>query len=175
MKKAFTVSIAVLFIVGAFAPSAMADDELVEFKGGIGVDPVSSITDFPFEAATDLADRNAVRGVKPGGQPWVIRKFEAEVKDDGEIEAEGKGLVLAGGEGIGTRGGVTMVFATLFCGDPSNTPSAHSSGAVTLEPDGDFEIEDTLDNLPLPDPCDNPVLLIRVAGPGRWIAAGIPD
>ncbi len=172
MKKALIGSIAVLFLVGLFAPLAMADDALVKFKGGIGVDPVSRITGFPSEAATGEADRNDVRGVKPGGQPWVISKFKANVEKDGEIKVNGKGLLLAGGEGIGTTGGLS-VFATLFCDDPSDMFTSHSSGTVTLESDGDFKIKDTLDPVP-PDPCDNPVLLIRVAGPGRWIAAGIP-
>ena len=63
---------------------------------------------------------------------------------------------------------MTQVFATLFCG--SDTP--HNSGLHPLTADGDFKIKDTL-TPPLPDPCNNPVLLIRVAA-GRWIAAGIP-
>ena len=175
MRKALIGSIAVLFIVGFFAPSVMADI-LVKFRGGIGVNPVSKVAGNPGGLATDDAVRNDVREVGPGGQPWVIRKFKANVHKDGDIKAKGKGLVLAGGEGIGTRGGVTMVAATLFCDDPANTFTSHSSGAITLEPNGDFEIEDTLDNLPLPDPCDDPVLLIRGgSSTGPWIAAGIPS
>ena len=44
---------------------AIADDSLVTFDGGIGVDPVSGI------AGTAPA-LNVVRGVLPGGFPWVI-------------------------------------------------------------------------------------------------------
>ncbi len=125
----------------------------------------------------------AVRGVEAAGFPWVIREFEAKVKDNGNFKVEGKGLVLAGANGFGTRGRVRTVQATLFCGDPASA-TEHSSGAIILEPNGDFKVKDTLDNLPLPDPCARPVLLIRVVElaepeelpPAKaWIAAGIPE
>ncbi len=177
MKKGLVVSvvsIAVLFGVLMVAPSVITGT-LVEFEGGIGVDPVSR--------AGGIPQGNDVRGVQPGAFPWVIREFEAEVEDNGNIEVEGKGLVLAGAKGSGTRGRVRTVQATLFCGDPASA-TEHSSGAIILEPNGDFKIKDTLDNLPLPDPCARPVLLIRVVElaepeelpPAKaWIAAGIPE
>src|SRR2546428_6109769 len=78
-----------------------------------------------------LVVRNVVRGVSPGGQPWVIRRFEAKVKENGDIRAEGKGLVLAGSNSIGTAGAVTMVAATLFCGDPGAGGGAVGQGAAS--------------------------------------------
>ena len=42
---------------------------------------------------------------------------------------------------------------------------------VPLGPNGDFQIDDTLDSVP--SNCPSPVLLIRNAG-GVWFAAGIP-
>ncbi|MGH7236726.1 MAG: hypothetical protein ACREIO_10120 [Nitrospiraceae bacterium] len=152
---------------------------LVEFQGGIGVDPVSRVDGGG--PANAVAVPNVVRGVNPGLQPWVIRKFEAKVKENGDIRAEGKGLVQAGGNAIGTPGPVVMVGATLFCGNPGagvefvqGAATAHSSGAVPLRPDGDFKIKNELTPSP-PDPCTNPVLLIRAGGAaGRWLAAGIP-
>jgi hypothetical protein len=149
-------------LVGLFAPSVMADDTLASFKGGIGVIPVR---------AGPAA--NIVRGVNPGGQPWVISKLEADVNTNGEIKVEGEGLLLGGGNSIGTTGG-NSVIATLICGTLPNGPfTLHSSGAVPLEPNGDFRIDDRLSPAP-PVPCDNPVLLIRSSGNGNWFAAGIP-
>src|SRR2546422_7991067 len=159
------------------APSAMAGT-LVEFEGGIGVIPVSSAAGTQNADATfPNVNRNDVRGVAPGGQPWVIRRFDAKVKENGDIRAEGKGLILAGGNNIGTTGGVPTVFATLFCqvaAGPPPTFSSHNSPEATLEPDGDFKIRGTLSPTP-PDPCTNPALLIRIApaSVGRWLAAGI--
>jgi len=172
------------------APSAMAGT-LVEFEGGIGVIPDSastadvtatSTTPPPATQTGGLVVRNVVRGVSPGGAPWVIRRFEAKVKENGDIRAEGRGLVLAGTNNIGTSGGVPTVFATLFCqvaAGPPPTFSSHDSPAATLEADGDFKIRGTLTSTP-PDPCNNPALLIRIGTPpgtpsaNRWIAAGIP-
>jgi hypothetical protein len=143
------------WIVGLAATSAVAGQSLVRFDGGIGVNPVS---------AGPAA--NVVRGVSPGGQPWVIRELRAGVEVDGRLKANGRGLLLAGGNGIGTTGNQS-VRAVLFCGNV-----AHGSALVPLEADGDFTIDDTLTPLP-PNPCESPVLLI-VNGADRWFAAGIP-
>src|SRR3984893_12960769 len=96
------------------ASSAMADDTFVKFKGGIGVIPVSSV-------GPTGAVANVVHGIQPGGEPWVIRALSAEVKVDGRIHVEGRGLLLAGGNAIGTNGGQS-VFATVICGPLPNGP-----------------------------------------------------
>jgi hypothetical protein len=91
------------------------------------------------------------------------------VKQDGRIHVHGRGLLLAGGNGIGTNAN-QKVFATLICGTAvSSTPVAN---AVPLEADGDFTIDDVLSPTP-PFGCDKPILLIRNVG-GVWFAAGIP-
>jgi hypothetical protein len=149
-------------LVLAVTCPVLADDVLVRFEGGIGVIPVSRV-----DATTGAPVKNIVQGVSPGGQPWVIRKLQATVGMDGSIKAEGKGLLLAGGNGIGTNGNQS-VRAMLFCGAVSQ-----SSGLVPLDARGDFRIDDVLSPTP-PSPCSQPVLLIVNAG-GAWFAAGIPE
>jgi len=103
----------------------------------------------------------------------VIAELRADIDTGGGIRAEGRGLILGGGDSIGTPDGVTSVIASLFC-DANN--NAFSSGAVPLSPTGDFRIDDTLNPQP-PVPCTTPVLLIRNGAggnPGAWFAAGIP-
>src|SRR3954462_14004249 len=82
----------------ACSAAAIADDRLVRFDGGIGEIPVSNTT-----------TTNVVRGVSPGGQPWVISRLTADVRTDGHILVDGRGLLLAGGNGIGTNGGPKVV------------------------------------------------------------------
>jgi len=152
----------------AFSAAVMADDRLVRFDGGIGEIPVSSTT-----GTTTTA--NVVRGVSPGGQPWVISRLSADIRTDGHISVDGRGLLIAGGNSIGTNAGQS-VLARLSCQVPASNPAtftAHDSGAVALDAAGDFRIDDVLSPLP-PEPCNNPALLILNGTGQRWFAAGIP-
>ena len=148
---------ACLLSLATLAPlSAMAADPLVRFEDGIGEMPLSSPN-----------TPNAVFGVLPGGQPWVISRLSADVSTDGRISVDGRGLLLAGGNGIGTNGGQS-VRARLMCGGV-----ASDSDVVPLDERGDFRINSALMPFP-PAPCNSPVLLILSAANGRWFAAGIP-
>jgi hypothetical protein len=157
-----TAVIAVLWALLALPLFAAAQDRLVRFDGGIGV--------VPARFAAGAAAPTTVRGVPPGGQPWVISRLTVDVRTDGRISVDGRGLLLAGGDAIAGPGEPPqVVHATLFCGPGNGTP--FDSPAVTLAPDGDFHIDGEL--VGLPQACERPVLLIRNAG-GAWFAAGIP-
>jgi len=163
----------VLFLA-LVAPLAVANDSLVRFKGGIGVIPVSSGVAIPPTLATattvESVNRNIVRTVQPPGQIWVIADLRADVTTDGRIKVRGRGLLLGGGNGIGTNANQS-VFATLICeaAAPFMLRNTTLSG-VPLEANGDFRIDDVL--TPAPADCASPVLLIRNVG-GAWFAAGI--
>ena len=161
----------------ALAPfSAVADNLLVKFDGAIGADSVSAAT-------AGGVTLNIVRGVQPPAQLWAIADFKAEVKVDGHIKADGRGLVFAGGNTIGTAVGtagsggaaVINVFATLICENvaPFVEHSTNAKG-VPLAENGDFTIDDVLSPAPPPaSSCATPVLLIRNQGNQNWFAAGI--
>ena len=156
-------AIAAALSLAAF--SATADDRLARFEGAIGVVPVR---------AGPAA--NIVRGVNPGGVPWVISRLSVDIRVDGSISVDGRGLLLGGTDNIGFVGAnnTLSVKATLLC---ENSPTAvqRDTGAVAVEANGDFRIEDMLNPWP-PADCSFPVLLIRsapAAGGGNWFAAGI--
>src|SRR5262245_65669998 len=109
MKLIAPVVVSALAVI---ASSAVADDTLARFKGGIGVIPVSS--GVGTAATAEVVNRNIVRGVQPAGQIWVIADLTADVTTDGRINVEGRGLLLGGGNGIGTNAGA-RVLATLIC------------------------------------------------------------
>ena len=155
MKKALSACLFSTALLFPFAASAQAP--LVRFDSGIGVVPVR---------AGPAA--NIVRGVNPGGQPWVISRLTVDIKTGGRISVDGRGLLLGGGDAIGTNGNQS-VGAKLFCGPAPGV--AHDSALVPLEPNGDFRIDGTLSPVP-PAPCTSPVLLI-ISGAGNWFAAGI--
>lgn len=150
------------------------ESSLVKFKGAIGVVPVSNVTVSTATPPVTTVTANAVRGISPAGQIWVIAGLEAVVRTDGHIFVRGHGLLLGGGNGIGTNGGQS-VFATLFCGPAASaTASSSTASGVPLAADGDFIIDDDLSPVPA-NPCDTPVLLIRTTGgTNAWFAAGIP-
>ena len=154
------VALLVLAVVALLPLPLVADDTLVRFQGGIGVDPPSTV-----------GTPNVVRGVSPPGQLWRIDDLRADVKIDGSITVDGRGLLLAGGNSIGTTANV-KVFATLIC-EAAAPFAEHSTNAagVALEPNGDFRIDDILS--PPPTGCASPVLLIRNTANRAWFAAGI--
>ena len=166
MKKALVL---LSFLTALFPLSALAQSNtLVVFNGGIGVIPVSSAMG-PGPTST-VVNLNIVRGVEPAPQIWVIRDLAASVKTNGTIHVVGLGLLLGGGNGIGSNANAS-VFATLFCGA---TAQSTNPAGVPLQPDGDFLINDVLSPAP-PNTCVSPVLLIRVTGANPvWFAAGIP-
>jgi len=155
-----------LFLAVLVAPAGKATDVLLSFRGGIAVDPVSGIN-----ATTGLPTSNVVRNVGPGGAPWRIGSLRADIEVDGHVRVVGRGLLLAGGNGIGTNGG-QLVRAILFCG-PAATATQHTTtpAGVALAANGDFRIDDMLTPTP-PASCTTPVLLITNPAP-RWFAAGI--
>ena len=153
---------AVLFLTIGLVGGASAADAVVQFDGGIGVDPVAGIN-----VTTSLPIRNDVLGVPPGGRPWVIRKLKASFYPDGTANVRGQGLLFSGGDAIGTRGSITQVRATLFCGG-----IAYDTPPMALDPNGNFSFRGQLSMFP-PAPCIQPVLLVRSLA-GNWFAAGIP-
>ena len=113
-----------------------------------------------------------MRGVDPAGQIWVIKELRADVKDDGRVRVDGRGLLLGGGNNIGGNANAN-VFATLICeAAPPFVERSSDAAGVPLEPNGDFRINDVLTLAPVE--CASPVLLIRNAANLGWFAAGIP-
>ena len=152
------VVVGVVFVMVAIAQSAVAQN-LVRFSGGVGVIPTGSAN-------------TTVRGVAAAGQIWVIRDLAADVKQDGSIRLDGRGLLLASGNAVGSNANASVI-ATLFCANDGNIQHSSNLAGVPLEVNGDFRIDDTLSPVP-PNPCTSPVLLIRSVGSGSWFAAGIP-
>jgi hypothetical protein len=167
-------------------------DTLFNFDGAIGVQP--------FRSAAGAPALNVVAGVNPGGAPWGMTSFEATIKKNGSIRANGTGVLLWGTDNIGTRGGPRQVIVSLFCRNAPVAPAVagtvqttpFNSLPVDLDEDGDFEVRGTLtdaNGLTPPLECGNdvdnrPVLLVRAvtpanpttgtpATPGAWFAAGV--
>ena len=83
--KKIGMLIALVFVMGAIAQSVLAQNldnqNLVKFSGGIG------------DISTGSTN-TTVRGVAAAGQIWVIRDLAANVKQNGSIHLDGRGLLL---------------------------------------------------------------------------------
>lgn len=184
VKKAVVYTV----LVGSmFALPAAADDRqdtLFKFDGGIGSQPFRNQGGVPVS--------NIVAGVTPGGTPWPIAAFKADIRKDGSIRASAKGILLGGGDTIGTRGAPRQMAVSLFCRNAPVAPALtgalqtvpYNSDFVDLDTDGNFRMNSALMNasgeMPTAacgDTAENrPVLLIRTVtggAPGSWFAAGI--
>ncbi|HEY2015129.1 MAG TPA: hypothetical protein VGH38_16585, partial [Bryobacteraceae bacterium] len=137
--------IGVTLCIGLTALGALADD-----NGGNGGNG-------GFEAQlVGSSVGQHVAGVPSGGAPWVISQGQVSVSGTGRIEVEIKGLLIASGPAAGTVGPVTMVMASLVCGDVV----AASTKGFSLSTTGNAQIEDTI---AVPSPCIAPAILIQIA------------
>ena len=110
---------------------------------------------------------NVVDGISGGGQPWSARSGEASVDlHTGEVEFEVRGLVLAGGNAIGTPGAVASVAATLVCGVGVSV----AAPPAPLSAQGDAEFDGVV---AIPAGCKGENIGFLLTAPnGQWIANG---
>jgi hypothetical protein len=152
MKALYAAAVGALLTTG-FASAGLADSDSTSWKRIIGI----------IQAANPVFD------ITGGGQPWSTLGGEALVNlRTGHVEFEVRGLVLAGGNSIGTPDNITQVKGTIVCGAGSSIQS--DTPLVALGAQGEAEFEG---NIAVPATCtpSNIAFLIRIAA-GRWIANG---
>ena len=88
----------------------------------------------------------------------------------GHVEFEVRGLVLAGGNTIGTPGTVNQVKGTIACG-PTTANQVVDTLPVPLNAEGEAEFDGPV-TIPASCTAANIVFLIRIAANNRWIANG---
>ena len=154
MKTLLTAALGAVFLVAIASPSQA--DDIVRWKTIRGI----------------AAAANVVGGITGGGQPWSTREGEALVElDSGFVEFEVIGLVLAGGNAIGTPGAVTQVKGTLVCGPASASPVVIDTPLVPLSPQGHAEFFGSFSSSTAGCSATDVAFLIRVSA-GAWIANG---
>jgi hypothetical protein len=108
-----------------------------------------------------------------GGGPWSARGGHARVNlATGDVEFEVNGLTFAGGDAIGTPGGVSQVKGTLVCAASSGTPVAIDTVSVPLSLQGEAFFYGNIGAIPTTCTSANIAFLIRNPGNNHWIANG---
>jgi len=118
---------------------------------------------------------NVVAGIAGGGQPWSALGGNARVNlVNGRIDFEVRGLVLAGGNTIGTPGAITQVKGTLVCDTDGSAgaPALVDTPLVTLSEDGDASFHGSVGDLPAACTSQPDMAFLIRIGAGRWIANG---
>jgi hypothetical protein len=114
-----------------------------------------------------------VGGIAGGGQPWSTLGGQAYVDLLHSVVAfKVKGLVLAGGNAIGTPGAINQVEGTLVCNAGTAEQAVIDTPLVTLDPQGNASFKGSF-TMPT-DVCSASAIafLIRVPANGHWIANG---
>jgi hypothetical protein len=104
------------------------------------------------------------------GKVWKLKTGSAELKKDGELKAEVKGLVLndaSTGTFNGTPDGVDGVAAAVICGGKV----AAQTDVVPLSKAGDASVKA---KVAVPESCTTPIIALRERYEGKvggWLAA----
>jgi hypothetical protein len=116
---------------------------------------------------------NMVGGIAGGGQPWSAREGGGVLVDltRGLVEFSVTGLVLAGGNMIGTPGAVNRVKGTLVCGPGSARPKVIDTPLVPLSAQGDVQFSGSFRSSTAGCSPTNVAFLVRTAN-GAWIGNG---
>jgi hypothetical protein len=110
-----------------------------------------------------------------GGQPWTTQSGKAQVDlRTGRLKFNVRGLVLAGGNSIGTPDGVTMVKGTLVCDTNGSAGGGNSvlvdTELVPLSPQGDADFSG---DVALASVCQSePDIAFVIRAGSAWIANG---
>ena len=158
--------------------AGMAAGALMTLSGTAAADGSSTVRWKTIVGIEDAGGNlnNAVGGIGGGGQAWTTLGGNARVDlAGGNVDFEVHGLVLAGGNGVGTRAAIAKVKGTLVCDPGQSDQAIVDTPAVDLSLTGDAEFDGNVGPIPAVCTPNNTAFLVRIAAtaPGdRWIANG---
>jgi hypothetical protein len=163
MKALLTTAFGAVLFAAIASPSQADDSGLVRWKKIIGIEQAGNVVGNP---------PNTITG---GGQPWSTLDGDAVVNlNEGSVDFEVRGLVLAGGNAIGTPDGVMNVVRTLVCGlMPGETTTVINTTSVPLSAQGNAEFSGSFSSSTTGCSATDVAFFIRNAsGTFPWIGNG---
>lgn len=137
--------------------------------------------DLRWQSVIGIVQPNNVVGtgsgaVTGGGAPWSALDGHASVElERSDVSFDVHGLVLAGGNSIGTRGTIAAVKGTLVC-DTDGSAGGNSvivdTSLVELDERGNARFNGNVGALPAVCISEPDVAFLIRVGAGRWIARG---
>jgi hypothetical protein len=167
MRKSLILSMLALsgVVAGHSATASGYDDDVVRWQSVIGIIQAGNVVGSGAGAAAGA----------PG--PWSARGGRVKVNlTTGKIDFDVDGLMLAGGNFIGTTGTVHQVKGTLVC-DTDGSASGNNSvlvdtPLVALDENGDARFNGSLAALPAVCSTEPDIAFLIRTGAGKWIANG---
>jgi hypothetical protein len=149
----------------------------------IGQDAIAGQDDVPrWLSVIGIAQAGNVVGsgtgaIAGGGIPWSTLDGHAQVDlERGEINFDVRGLVLAGGNSIGTPGTILQVKGTLVCDTDGSASGGNSvlvdTPLVDLDDQGNARFNGSVGALPSACWSEPDIAFLIRVGAGRWIANG---
>ena len=135
-----------------------------------------------WQSVVGIMQANNVVGTGTGaatGAPGPWSALGGRVKVDlgrGQVDFSTNGLVLAGGNAIGTPGSVLQVKGTLVCDTDGSASGGNSvlvdTSLVDLDDQGDARFDGNVGALPAVCGTEPDIAFLIRTGTGRWIANG---
>ena len=179
MDRGALVRVLVAIAASALLMSATAGPaaaQNVKWQNIVGVvqpgNQVGTHTDTTTMPPTTTCGTDCITG---GGQPWTTLQGQAKVNlANGQLQFNVSGLVLAGGNSIGTPDNITQVVGTLIC-ITTTTNVIVDTIAVPLSSTGDAQFSGNVGAISGSCTASNVAFLIRIFrnnSAGAWIANG---
>lgn len=113
--------------------------------------------------AGSLPDDPALSGVLPGTAPWIVKRGHVNLRENGRLRINVRGLVIPTPPSNGTNP-VPLLSASVFC---AGTLAA-TTPTVPFSPQGDAQVDV---KVALPEVCATPAVLVHPnTVTGRYIA-----
>jgi hypothetical protein len=142
---------------GGQSGSGSGSDKILEFDTMVGVS-------VPFTGGT-----NPIRAINGGGVPWVISTGKGELRADGRLEIEVRGLVIPNRDPGNPQANFRAIVSCLTTDSAGNAAISNTvTEAFPATPDGDSDIETVVN---LARPCIAPIVFVTNAAGTSWFAA----
>src|SRR5262245_29387232 len=152
IRKAIILALFAPVCLGAVVTSAVDGHHSLNFKV-FGDSPLTS-----------------VRGVNAAGNPWVADNSRVKLRDDGTVDIEIRGLVVAAGVNasgglvppafVGTNPVATVRIAVTWM-VPGLPVFIQETGPLPLDPNGDLSARGVPLSTPPPAGAERPIILVR--------------
>jgi hypothetical protein len=163
LRKSLIVSGLALGAAAIGQNASAGPGDLLHWQSVIGIVQANNVVGSGAGAATG------------GGSPWSALGGQVTVHlEDGKIDFDVRGLVLAGGNSVGTPGPVVQVKGTLVCDTDGSASGGNSvlvdTPLVELGDQGDAQFHGTVGALPSACTSEPDIAFLIRVGSGRWIA-----